>query len=629
MMLARSADPAATLRKCRQNVDDHVVDGLLTLSYQAVKNDDVGQAMVWTDLAHEASLIGGTSKTHAEVLIRRATLLLDRWQRASEDRDQPGAAGATGEPDALLAAALESALKARDIHLETQATQDTPAVLQLIATIHRGMGHELSAFESQIECAMAWSEVVAEHEAGLGLSTIATLYWQLHTDDLEAGARILWRQSTALLAGVGHRIETRPIADLLDALGDACRTLGRQEEAFGAWSRAAALYHDVGAQVEEFSTRARMQDYAAQLELTEAAREHGEACIAAAPVTTPPNLLAGRYHLLAVTYEYLGRTADAVDVYHRAVELYSKDGPESGAAMPCLLEAALVENAAGLFKAARRDLERVLASPGGVFAYWIASTTLADVCWRRFSELGTAILHADCALELSISNTKLLACRANSLSQSGILHFTTGNIETAHRRFTQLVSILATTPEPTLIKVSPLYDYAVLPPSPARSTWWALRASRAAGRDDDASRYLAMYRERAGHEPELIMPAELTDLPEEESAADEGTRAFALGAQLVWTDPGLAIGYLEHAAQHLDGTEDHDVLGRLHQAIGECRLLMKEHDAARKSFDRLSTRWMDGPTSTWSWGAAGTSPPWMSPKNGMPAPISNFLDVCN
>jgi hypothetical protein len=58
LLLARSADPAETLRSHIRQIDDAVVDALVGVSYQQTDDGQLENALRWAELAEEACLAG-------------------------------------------------------------------------------------------------------------------------------------------------------------------------------------------------------------------------------------------------------------------------------------------------------------------------------------------------------------------------------------------------------------------------------------------------------------------------------------------------------------------------------------------------------------------------------------------
>lgn len=568
-LIVRSPDRAASLYRFTDKIDDQVVCGLLNLSYLADRDGDPAEAMAWADLADQASLFGGTSSGRAEALMHKAILLLDHADRTSTTYT------------ALLDTADQAARAALAIYAGAGPPEDLLTAHQLITRIHQARGDTLSALGSQLDCTYVSAGITDQERAAETVGKVAAMYWQLRDDELTAGAEMLRRDVTALLA---RAASPRASADLLDALGDAYRRLGAEEAAFETWSAAAAMYRDAGAHEGEFLVRGRMLEFAAELGQAERARQLAEACIASAPPGIPPEQLADRYHLLAAAYRFLGQVDDAVAAYRKAIDLHARGGHGTGAAMTVLLEMALLEADSGRFHDARRDLQQLANL--GERSWWLVATTLADINRRHLGDLGAAAAHTETALQLSISTLNNLACRAHSLYQSGILHLMAGDAETAYNRFTQLEPILADPPEPILIKVNRLYDHPVSPPERAECAWWASRACEATGRQDEARSYLRLHHDLLRLEPQAGFPAEAAQYADEHPALLSGRRALASGVSLMRTEPMEALAHLRRARADLAELEETELSARIDAATGSCLLRLNDHIAAATAFLR-------------------------------------------
>ncbi|WP_405746666.1 hypothetical protein [Streptomyces canus] len=577
-VIARSPDRAASLDRLADRIDDRVIGALLNESYRAEIQQDWDEAAGWADLASQASLLGGTSRGRAEALTWQGRLLLDTFDRTTA----PGS-GSTGSPGgALPDSAAEAVGAALEIYRRIGPPEDLLTAQQLTVRIHRARGAGMAALDGQLRCVRIAADITDETRATAVTGRLATMYWSLAEDDLRAGAELLLTGADDALAQARDR---RTSADLLDAMGHAHQQLGAVEPAFTAWSAAAGLYRECGPQSDEFLVLSRMFDYAVEQEQVDRAREYGEASFRAVPTDIKPELLADRLHRLACIHVYLDRTDEAINILGRAVEA-SRDVPHSYASTLFLLDKALLEVQLGRLGDGRRNLEQVAAT-GLEYLAWVADAHLTDLLMNS-GDLGAAAAHADAALQLTITSIGAMACRAHSLHRSGLVHMRAGDAETAYRRFSQLMPILARNPEPTALRGSRLQDHPVIPPPRAQSAWWAHLACEATGRKEEAAVYLRLHLElisRAVENPQLPGAEELWDTAEYQEAAAQ-VREFSTGMSLYRSDPGAALACFGRAVESTVLSDQPWLVAQAHQLSASCHVRLGDDRAAAASFGR-------------------------------------------
>ena len=572
--IQRATDRVAALSRLRSKIDDPVISGLANLSYAAWRDGDRAGSRSWADLAVEASLLGGTSAGRAEALTQRVVVTLDDVQAEDAPSDQ------------RLQAAESAAIEALAIYTEAGQADDRVGAQLFIARLREARGDGFGAFEAQLRAAvLASASTDPATRAGV-FRGLCPLYWELPEDQSRAGAELLIRDLSTL---VDLAVDPRTLADLLDAAGHAYRELqDTTGQGFAAWTRAAAGYRDLGAAADEFLVRSRMFEYAVQLGDETMARELGEACVAAAPPDTSPEQLADSYHLLGATYFVVGQADDAVSAYRKAISLHLSYPEGSGAASTLFLELGLSEADAGRFEDARRDLESVTS--GGDWGYWLMDTTLADICYQHLDDLGSALRYAESALELAISSLGDMLCRAHSLYQEATLRAKAGDMETAYRRFTQLMPILDEhrSAEPILVHISPLYARPVPLPSRAECAQLGSLAARAVGRLDEARAYEQAIADFAADAPADLFPADFAAGLQElgNTAVLDAVRELRHARSLRHGQPRQALAAIATARALLGQEPEPYLAAHLAYTEGACYLRLRDLPAAIAAFEQ-------------------------------------------
>lgn len=580
--IERAPDPAAALARLQARVNDEVIGRLTILSYAAWRDGDHAASRAWADLAVQASLLGGTSAGRAEALRQLVNVTINEGKLEGT------------VPEARLQAAESAAREAIAIYADAGQTDEHVGAQLSVARLREAGGDTFGAFEAQLSGSLLAAQSADPGVRAGVFGRLCPLYWDLPEERQRAGAELLAPEIGTLLALVADQ---GTLAELLFTAGHAYHQLGdpARDAAFEAWTRAAAIYQDLGAALDEYLVRSRMFEYAAELGEPELACELGEACIAAAPPDVPASGLADDYQLLAVTYSLLDRVGDAVTAYRQAIRLHLSDPKGKGAASTLYLELGLLEADTGRYQDARRDLESVTS--GGTSGFWLVNITLADICYQHLGDLGGAIAHAERALQLSIDGLRNLLCRAFSLHQEATIRARAGDMETAYRRLSQLMPILDQhqPTEPIVIHVSPLCARPVTLPSRAECAQLAARAAEATGRHDEASAYRQLAEELAGHAPGDILPAEITaELDPEHVAALDAFRELRRASTLLPAQPRDALAALARARTLPAATAEPRLTALLDYVEGRCHLGLRDFPAATAAFGRALAALPDG-----------------------------------
>lgn len=600
LQLARSADPAETLRRHVRQVDDMVVDALISVSYQQADDGELQNALRWAELAEEASLLRGTTQAHAQVSLCRSTVLWHIADALPKETDLLGtmdARGAYWRPDdpmemrpgpqalAHLKTALEAADKALAICEQAGLRSLIPDVRHRQAVIHAAAGERVAALQDQIQAVLAWTGVPGSVDPpAQDLGNVAVRYWNLRTSETQAGAQALGQDASALLVAAALWPRGPELAELREALGDACEQTGDAVGALDHWEHAATAHQHAGVSADEYRVRRRMQHLAHIAGGYQRALTYGEACTAIARAAGVPVAELGHsLHNLAATHRERDDWHAAIATYREATELLTSE-PDAICRTDCLLELGLLEIEHTLFQDARHDLEQVLESSGTEFHYWIADTALAELCLRHLGDLDAATRHADQAVDATITShsaTKRPGARVYSLHLSGMAHAAAGGHDTAIRRFEQAIQISTGAAEPLRLIVSRYYRHEVTPPSLADLTALAFQVCQAAGRTEDARHYLTRHVRAAEQDTEAELPE-----PTGDQAFDEGIRAFRTGMRLEHADPAQAAQEMQRAVQLFADDRDPEFLVTVYTVAGRCLLRNRDYGAARTCFER-------------------------------------------
>lgn len=492
LALERSRDPSAYLVLRRKGIDHNVVTALAEASYGFADIGDAKNAVKWVDLAAEASLLGGTAQSQADVFLCRSIVSL---KIAGTRPQQQVPAGAEPGPDvrARLREALEAAGRALTLYRKAGLADRVPVVLHQMAAVQEASGERILALQSQIECAIAWSQVPHAPDPPAAVpANVANRYWELTDEEHAAGGALLSEYSQAILTATASWTEGAGLAGLRDALGDACHTAGKAEEALGHWERAAAIYQRLGRSADEFLACRRIQVTSYALGRYENARQHGERCAALSRAVADPADAAECLHDLALTYYQFSLADLASETYRNAIGLFQQSETPAAGAADCLLELGFLEIANGQPEAARADLEQMLRLPLTRLHGWTARATLAQLCMRESSDLDAAIRYAGEAVECSVQDMSQ-AVRAESLRLSGTAYFAAGDAAKALDLFRRLIEIAPASAEPEQLAVSAYFRYNVTPPTLSQATFLAFKAAQAAGPLEESARYFILH----------------------------------------------------------------------------------------------------------------------------------------
>ena len=608
LLLARSADPLAMLRHHKRQIDDAVVNALIGVSYQQAEDGELENALRWAELAEEASLLGGTVQTQADVCLCRSTVLWHIAESLPKEQDHlemmTNLTWRPGDPDILkpgtqalahLKTALESADEALAICEQAHLRSDIPHVRNRQALIHASAGKRIEALQAQIDVVIAWESVPGSPEPpALDLGNVAGRYWNLRPAEIRAGAEALAANAEALLSAAVMWPQGPALADLHEVLGDVFRRAGMIDNALDLWEQAAAAHERASARTDEYRIRRKMQHHGHLAGAYERALGHGRACVSIVRTAGLREDLGDCLHNLAATYRELGDTQEAIAAYREAADLLTEDPDSAAGRADCLLEMGLLEMGLlemgaleaepGLFEDARQDLEAVLSSSATSFHYWIAHAALADLFTEHLDDLSAAVHHADQALETSISAysdwTGKQAARAHSLTLSGMAHRAAGDNKTAITRFKHAIEIVSAGAEAYQLNVNPYYSHWVFPPQLTRVAGLALEICREAGLVEDAHYFQAQY-SRTVEDLDSAQPDVTGD-----EVLDEGYRAFWTGMRLEHADPVRAARELEQAARLLEVEGDTSLLMTLYLVAGKCWFRASNNHSARECAER-------------------------------------------
>ncbi|TDC42235.1 hypothetical protein [Micromonospora sp. KC213] len=564
-ILERAPDRAAALVRVRASIDDHVLEGMLALSFLAQKRGDDTDRLTWADLAVEASLHGGTSRGRADALLWHARMYLNHWPEELRDRiTSLAAAGRT----------IQMALKI----LEEIGPPDMVIVaLSLRAQIHAAQGKSDDALQDHLTATRMALAGTHDDQLATAARLLARQYWRISGDgEREAATNLL-----ALADQLQSRLGDGPTsAALYTALGDAHRVLGDEQAAVSTWATARRLCTEAGDPAGVFEVDGHLFEYAVERGQYEEALALGQRCLANAPADTAPKTFARHYHLLGAVLRALGRVEEALAAYDRAIEV-AVANPGAAPAPSYHLDRAFYAIDLGHHAQALEHLMAARASPARRFE-WLANLTIAELQLSHLGDLAAAVRYSDVALDIAVREAhstaidtmrdrNFLAC---SLHRSGIAAFSAGDFESAYRRFRALLPLLAENLSTPLLTITPTYAHPLTPPPRTASTWWAYLTCRQTGRREEAAAHLARYAElvAAGDAPSTPL---LDQLDEAETAELrpilDASAAFHKGMMLARTAPQEALDKLRAAALVLTTPAVPEALvAQLHTAIGDC-----------------------------------------------------------
>jgi pentatricopeptide repeat protein len=597
-LLSDSSDAHAVLESQRSNIDDIVIDELLTHSYYVSKTVSLEEGLRWAEAAQEASMLGGSATALARCFTSKSLLFLNLHRR--DRADDATKAGRPAPGHDYLDEALFCALKALSIYEDAGASAEITPANGLVSTIYENREEALPAIQYRLASLVGWAELPDAADAlPEMLGNLAGLLGQLEDDELEAGCRLVLTHAKELNEAAGARLDAGGRGKLLEALGAAHGGLDAYDDALTHWERALRCYREAGRTKDAFRLLKLMQECGVRAERLDVSIRWGEECVKCAPEDLAPGALGAIYHFLAATYNWAGRAAEAAEAHHQAARLYKLDGLLVGEG-GCLLQAAICEEEAGMFDKSREDLERALQCSGGTFGYWIACNTLANLLWRRYGDLGAAAEKADEALKLAMS-TPNLTLRAASLLVSGLLHLSSGDNERALTRAEALLELRPDGLRPTTIVLDKLFEQAVLPPTTVDTILLGYIASVRMNRPEDARRYGELYSSLARTEyPPLGGAPNEEDWGDDDSAREilQGLGRLAQAEQLIFVDPREALAPLEEASSLF---RKHGILNHLASArrdMAQAKLLTGDVEGARSCLEEVLDLLKQAPNHT-------------------------------
>ncbi|WP_330350938.1 tetratricopeptide repeat protein [Streptomyces sp. NBC_00582] len=562
-VLERSSDRAAALVRLSSGVDDGVLAGMVDFSRAAGERGDDEECLAWAELAVEASLHGGTLTGRAETLLWHARVQLDRWPGTLTDRPRGLGAAQRG---------LEEVFGILD---EIGTPVDRAMALSLRARVHTAFARGLDAFQDSLSAAELALECDDEELLAHITGYLSRQYKKLPDDPELAIPRQLIAVGERILLRIG---DAPPTPALRDALGDAHRQLDDERRAHDQWITARHQYAARGDSAGVFEMDVHLVGLAVEGERYTEAIELGERVLADHPSGVRPGRLAELHHVLGAVHRELGQVDEAWARYEKAISLAEAD---SG---PLRVSAYLVDAALYAIDTARPDaalshLLKAYTSSSGP-ASWLAALTLAELHLSHFGDVASAKQFAEWALDRAILDThtdsvgsgnvmKDPAVRACSLHRAGLAAFGAGDIETAYRRFHDLVPLLTEDMTPPLIELTSTYSHPVVPPALSGSIWWAYLTSRQTGREEEARAHLARYSE----------------------VLATGTGLFD-GFELVRTDPERALDQLRAILETVSSFTPPPLplIGLVRSAIGTCHVRLGQlSDAAAVYGKALST----------------------------------------
>ncbi|MBT1098318.1 lipopolysaccharide assembly protein LapB [Streptomyces sp. Tu102] len=564
--LERSPNRAAALVRLSSGIDDDVLAGMISLSRAAEERDDDAECFAWAELAVEASLHGGTLAGRAETLVWQTRTYLDRWPARLTDRTR------------RLRSAEQGIEEVFSILDEIGSAEDRAVALHLRAQVHTTFGRFPQAFQDSVSAA----ELTIQNNDEDLLAHI-TGYLSRHYNRLPEDPKpAVHQQLVALGERILHRIGDGPSsAGLCEALGDAYLQLDDEQKARARWNTARRLYTAQGDPAGVFDMDLNLMGLAVEGERYAEAIELGERTLARHGAEVRPRRLARLHHLLGAMHRELGETDAALARYGQAIAAAEADPAPTRISAYCL-DAALYAIDTAHPATAVGYLEKAYRSSSGPVS-WLAALTLAELHLSHFGNMTEATAFAERALGAAILDAhtgyadvmKHPAVRACSLHRAGLAAFSAGDIETAYRRFHDLVPLLAEEMTPPLIELTPTYAHPVTPPPLATSIWWAYLTSQRTGREQESRAHLARYSEvLATH-----------------------TNTFH-GFELVRTDPARALEQLVAALETLSSftPPPGSLIGLVRSAIGSCHLRLGQLPEATTSYEEAlaSVNHLDG-----------------------------------
>ncbi|MFJ4820407.1 tetratricopeptide repeat protein [Streptomyces sp. NPDC088801] len=567
-ILERSPDRGAALVRLSSGVDDDVLAGMLDLSRAAQKRGDDNECLAWAELAVEASLHGGTLTGRSETLLWQARMYLDHRPSGPTDRIR------------RLKSAQRGIEEAFGILDEIGTPEDRTVALSLRARAHAAFARRHEAFQDSVSATELALQSDDEDLLAHVTDHLSRHYGRLPDDPELSVPRQLLAVGERVLLRIG---DGPPSAGLHDALGDAYRQLDDEQAAHDQWNAARRLYAAQGDQAGVFEMNLHLVGLAVEGERYAEAIVVGERVLADHPSGVRPQRLARLHHVLGAMHRELGQPDEALDRYEQAIALAEAD-PQPAPVSAYRLDAALYAIDIARPAAALPHLEKAYRSSSGPVS-WLAALTLTELHIVHSGDMASAKAFAERALAGAVLDThtgstevmKHPAVRACSLHRAGVAAFSAGDIETAYRRFHDLVPLLTEDTTPPLIELTSTYAHPVVPPSLADGIWWAYLTSRQTGREQESRAHLARYSE----------------------VLDTGTAAFH-GFALVRTDPERALDQLRATLDTLSSftPSPGSLTGLVHSAIGTCHLRLGRLPEAGAAYETaLAT--VNGPGDHW------------------------------
>lgn len=576
-ILIGSKDPIAALADFHKNINDDVIDNLVCHSFRLLKEGDHETALLWSDVARQAALLGGSAKALANCFDWRASLLHKLHDKGESD---------SGD-DAHLKEALTCAHKALDICREAGLDADLPPAHGRISVLYDALGQRLPSLEHRLLSAIGWASLSDADKAMPQLmANTHKLLSSLRQNELKQGGELVIKNSTALLKAT-RALNNTSQGDVRSVLGEACRLLERENEAVDWWQQAIDQYRAAGARKSEFETWWRLQDYAYDSADAEKIVAYGKCCIESAPGDISDRQLGSRYRLLAFGHKILEQSAEAVSMFHRAADLFRKDTDSSDLTGECLLEAGILEEELGLIAEAERDLKEVLNRSGGAHRFWLVDLKLAELLWKKRGDLGAAASYAERAVATSVGLG--FSVRGPALELSALIYLQAGDVEKALARSVELLRLLDKESDPELtIRISPLSQHSIVPPKKLHAAFLATILSFHLHREEDAKNYWSLYES-------TIKNGDTQETSIEEFSDDDATtinlrsaaQLVARAEHLLMTDPKQATVILENCLELLGNFNP--ALITTNHTLGIAHQLIKEYEPARRAFQRALT----------------------------------------
>lgn len=246
ILLSQASNPMATLKAQQHLIDDIVVEAFNLNSFSQLKEKHFEQALLWSDIAHAASLLRGSAVSLANSLRWRAHLLIDLSNEVADTKEGAESAYSWNAAE-LREGALECARDALQIYEQAGMIEEIGPVLGLISVIHQATEQTLLAFRCRLMSLLEWSKLGDAHESMPQLfENLVALYWQLRDNDSQDGSQLLLEHTEALQSEAHQWLDEKRKADVYVILGEACWKTEREVEVLDLWEQAANLYHLAG-----------------------------------------------------------------------------------------------------------------------------------------------------------------------------------------------------------------------------------------------------------------------------------------------------------------------------------------------------------------------------------------------